>query len=138
MAIALVRAGPAHNAVMIASVVGNARPAETPPTIRARNSTSKFPANPATIDARNGQRHAGDQQHLAAVSVSQGPQVEHRSGQAQRVADRDQVQLRLTGVESPPDIGQSDIRDREIEVRDRSDQDERPQDEGGSNPVKRT
>ena len=50
-AIAFVRAGPDHNAVMSARVVGYASPAEIPPTTRATNSTVSEGAKPATSDA---------------------------------------------------------------------------------------
>ncbi len=49
-AIAFVRGGPdAHSAVISASVVGYAMPAETPPSSRAPNRTSIDPARPATM-----------------------------------------------------------------------------------------
>jgi hypothetical protein len=50
-AIDFVRAGPDHSAVMRASVVGKAMPAASPPTRRARNSTSIDGARVATRDA---------------------------------------------------------------------------------------
>ena len=50
-AIAFVRAGPAHSAVMSASVVGNAIPAEMPPTIRAKMRKPSDGAYAAAMDA---------------------------------------------------------------------------------------
>ena len=50
-AIAFVRAGPAHSAVMSASVVGYAMPAETPPTMRAKMRKPSDGAYAAAMDA---------------------------------------------------------------------------------------
>ncbi len=61
-AIDRVRAGPDHSAVMSASVVGNAMPAETPPRIRATTSTSTEGANAAS-------RHAGTDRLTPRISI---------------------------------------------------------------------
>ncbi len=50
-AIERVRAGPDHSAVISASVVGNAIPADRPPTTRAANSTPMLGASAASSDA---------------------------------------------------------------------------------------
>ncbi len=50
-AIARVRAGPDHSAVISASVVGNAMPAASPPSTRAANSTSTDGASAASSPA---------------------------------------------------------------------------------------
>ena len=78
------------------------------------------------------QRHAQEQHQLAAVAVAERAEVEHRGGQAERVADRDQVERRLRGVERLADVGQGDVGDRQVEVRDRGDQDQRDEDEAGA------
>ena len=124
-AIDFVRAGPDHNAVISASVVGYAMPAERPPTTRAAKSTVSDGAKPATSDAGIGQPHAEDDHELAAVAVAERAEPEHGGGEAERVADRDEVQRRLRRVERLADVGQRDVRDREVEVRDRGDQDQR-------------
>ena len=68
-----------------------------------------------------------DQQPLAPVAVADGAEVEHRGREPQRVADRDQVERGLAGVEGLADVGQSDVGDRQVEVGDRGDQDQRRQ-----------
>ena len=65
-AIDLVRPGPAHNAVMRASVVGYAIPAESPPSTRARKSTSSEGAHAAS-------RHAGMDRAMPSTSISLRP-----------------------------------------------------------------
>ena len=65
-AIALVRAGPDHNAVISASVVGNAMPAESPPSSRAATSTSSLGAYAAS-------RHAGTDRVTPRMSISLRP-----------------------------------------------------------------
>ena len=61
-AIDRVRAGPLQSAVMSASVVGNAMPAESPPNTRARNRTS-------TLGAYAASRHAGMESEMPRMSI---------------------------------------------------------------------
>ena len=72
-------------------------------------------------DQRGGdrQRQAEEQHHLAAVAVAERAEPEHRAGQAQRVPHRDQVELRLRGVEGRADGWQRDIRHGQRQVGDR-------------------
>ena len=125
-AIDLVRAGPDQSAVISASVVGNAIPAASPPSTRATNRTSIDGAKRGEQAGRDRERHAEDQHQLAPVAVADRAQVEHRGREPERVADRDQVERRLAGVEGLADVGQSDVGDREVQVRDRGDEDQAP------------
>ena len=125
-AIDFVRAGPDQSAVISASVVGNAMPAASPPTTRAANRTSIEGARAASRRRRDRQRHAQDEHHLAPVAVAQRAEVEHGGGEAERVADRDEVERGLPRVEGRPDDGQRDVRDGQVQIRDR-----RHDDEGG-------
>ena len=103
-AIDRVRPGPgAQSAVMRASVVGNAMPADTPPTMRAPMRTSIDGANAAKQAGRDRKADAQQQQHLAPVVVAHRAEPQDRRGQAKGVADRDQVELRLGRVEREPD-----------------------------------
>ena len=81
---------------------------------------------------RDGQRHAEQQQRLAPVAVADRAEVEDGGGEAERVADRDQVDHRLAGVEGLADVRQGDVGDGEVEVGDPGDQDQRPKDEPGA------
>ncbi len=128
-AIDLVRDCPDQSAVMSASVVGKAMPAESPPRMRAATSTLVGRCVRREETGRDRQQHAEDQHHLAAVPVAQRTEVEHRRGQTERVADRDQVEGGLRRVERLADVGQGDVGDREVEVGDRGDEDQREEDE---------
>ncbi len=75
------------------------------------------------------QQHAADQHHLAAVPVAERAEVEHRRREAERVAHRDQVERGLRRVERLADVGQRDVGDREVQVGDRGDEDQREEDE---------
>ena len=81
---------------------------------------------------RDRQRHAQQQHHLAPVAVAERAEVEDRGGEPERVADGDQVERRLAGVEGLADVRQGDVGDREVEVGDRGDQDQRREDEPGA------
>ena len=72
--------------------------AERPGRRRARRRTGAYAASrQAGIDSA-----MPEQQHqLAAVAVAERAEVEHRGGEPERVADRDQVERRLRGVEAP-------------------------------------
>ena len=74
---------------------------------------------------RDREAHAEDQQQLAPVAVADRAEVQDRRGEAERVADRDEVQRHLRGVEFPADLGQRDVGDREAEVGDGGDRDQR-------------
>ncbi len=78
---------------------------------------------------RNREPDAQEEQHLAAVSVADRPEPQDRCGEAERVADRDQVQRGLRGVERGADRRQRDVGDREIEVRDGRHEDQRHEDQ---------
>ena len=65
-AIDFVRAGPDHNAVIRANVVGKAMPAATPPTSRAQNRTSIDGAKAATT-------HIGMDSPVPSSSISFRP-----------------------------------------------------------------
>ena len=124
-----VRAGPDQSAVMSASVVGYAMPAERPPTTRARTRTS--------VDASTSSR-AGTVIMmprtiicLRRLSVAQGSEPQNRGSQAEGVAHGDEVERCLGRVERCTDGGQRDIRDRKVQVGDRRDEDQRPEDDLG-------
>ncbi len=70
-----------------------------------------------------------DEHHLAPVPVAEGAEVEDRRREAERVPDRDQVERRLRRVERLADVGERDVRDREVQVGDRGDEDQRDQDQ---------
>jgi hypothetical protein len=78
------------------------------------------------------ERRPEDEHHLASVAVSESAEVEHGGSEPQRVADRDQVERDLRRVERFPDRGQCDVRDRQVQVRDGRDEDERDEDEPGT------
>ena len=117
-AIDLVRAGPVHSAAIRASVVGYAIPAAIPPKMRAPIRISIDGAKAGDQSGRYRQRHAEQQHELAAVAVAERAQPQHRAGQAQRVADRDQVELGLRGVKVGADGRQRDVRHRQRQVGD--------------------
>ena len=81
---------------------------------------------------RNRQRHAEDQHQLAPVAIADRAEVEHRCGEAQGVADRDQIERRLARVELLGDRRQGDVRNREVQVRNRRHEDQRAEDERGT------
>ena len=72
---------------------------------------------------------AEDEHHLASVAVAERAEVEHRGRQPERVPDRDQVEHHLRRVERLPDRRQSDVRDRQVQVRDRRDEDQADEDD---------
>ena len=78
---------------------------------------------------RDRERRADDQHELAPVPVPQRTEVEHRCGEAERIAHGDQVQGRLRRVERRADRRQRDVGDGQVQVRDRRDQDQREQDQ---------
>ena len=80
-AIDFVRDAPDHNAVMSASVVGNAIPADRPPMRRATMSTPIEGAHAARMHAGHRQRDAEDQHALAAVTVAECAEPQHRRRQ---------------------------------------------------------
>jgi hypothetical protein len=104
-------------------------PAAMPPTTRATKRTPIEGAKPGQQRGRDRQSHAEQQHHLAPVTITERAEVEHRCRQAERVADRDQVERRLAGVEVLADVGQGDVGDGEVEVCNRRDQDQRAEDE---------
>ena len=61
---------------------------------------------------------------LAPVAVAERAEPQHRACQAERVADGDQVEHRLARVEVLADRRQRDVGHREVQVRDRRDQDQ--------------
>ena len=71
---------------------------------------------------------AEQQHHLAAVPVAERAQPQHRRCEAERVADGDEVELGLRGVEREADRRQGDVGHGQVQVRDRRDDDQRPQD----------
>src|SRR6185312_8119917 len=77
----------------------------------------------------NGQHSAGHQHQLPAVAIPERSEPEHRAGEAERVADGDEVERRLARVEVRADRGESDVRDRQVQVRDPCDKDQRREDE---------
>ena len=71
------------------------------------------------------ERRAEEQHQLAPVAVAERAEVEHRRGETERVADCDQVERGLRGVERLADRGQGDVGDSQVQVGDRRDQDQR-------------
>ena len=125
------RGGPDQSAVISASVVGYAMPAARPPISRAAKSTVSVGAQAARMHAGIDEPDAEDEHELAAVAVAERTEVEHRGGKAQRVADGDEVERGLRGVERLPDVGQRDVGDRQVQVGDRRHQDQRDEDDPG-------
>ena len=122
----------AQSAVISASVVGYAMPAASPPPTRATKSTVSDGAQAASSDIGIASAVPRTQHHLAPVAVAERAEPEHRAREAERVADRDQVERRLARVEVLADRRQRDVRDRQVQVRDRRDEDQRDQDEAGA------
>ena len=81
---------------------------------------------------RDRERGAEDEHHLAPIAVAERTEVEHRGREPERVADRDQVERDLRRVEGLTDRRQRDVRDRQVQVRDRSDEDQRDEDDAGT------
>ena len=131
-AIDLVRDCPDHSAVMSASVVGYAMPAES----AAEDAGEREHLVGGRVrgeEARGDrQQHAADEHHLAPVAVAQRAQVQHRRRETERVADRDQVEGGLRRVERLADVGQRDVGDRQVQVGDGGDEDQREEDELGA------
>ena len=128
-AIERVRPGPDQSAVISASVVGNAIPAERPPSRRATKQDLDRGRVGGEQACRDRETDAEDEHHLAAVAVAERTEPEDRRRQAERVADRDEVEAGLAGVEVLADLGQGDVGDGEVQVGDRGDEDEREQHE---------
>ena len=120
---------PAQSAVISARVVGYAMPAASPPRIRAQISTSSVGAHAGEAVGRDRQQHPEDEQQLAPVPVADRAEVQDRGGEPEGVADRDQVQRGLRRVEGVADRRQRDVGDREAEVGDRRDGDQRAEDD---------
>ena len=74
---------------------------------------------------RQRERHAEEEHELAAIAVTERPEVEHRHRQAQGAADRDEVDLSLASIEGLADIGEGDIRHAQIEIGDDRREDQR-------------
>ncbi len=86
-------------------------------------------SEPGEQGGRDRQSHAEHDHQLAAVAITERAEPEHRRREAERVPHGDQVERRLRGVERLADIGQCDVRDRQIEVGDPRDDDQREEDE---------
>ena len=123
-AIDFVRWGPDQSAVISASVVGNAIPADNPPPSRATNSTVSLGAYAASSATRDRQGRPEDQHELAAVPVAERAEPQHGGREPEGIAHGDEVQRRLGRVERRPDRRQGDVGDREVQVGDRRDQDQ--------------
>jgi hypothetical protein len=78
---------------------------------------------------RDGQDDAAEAQQLAPVTIADRPEIQHRRGKAEGVADRGEVQGGLRCVECSTDLGERHIGDREVEVGDRGHEDEGEQHE---------
>ena len=96
--------------------------------MRAKMRTSIDHAHAASSDAGQRDRDAEQQHRLAAVPVAQRAEPQHRRREPERVADGDEVELRLRRVEVQPDVGERDVGDRQRQVRDRGDDDQRAED----------
>jgi hypothetical protein len=77
---------------------------------------------------RNRECRAQDQHELASVAVADRSEVEHRRGEAQGIADRDQIERRLPGIELLGNRRKRDIGHGQVEVGDGRYQDERDED----------
>ena len=100
-----------------------------PPTIRASDEDLDRGGRGRDDAGRDRQQDAQDQHQLAAVAVAQGAEPQDGGGQTERVADGHQVQRRLRRIERLADVGQRDVRDGQVQVGDRGDEDEREEDE---------
>ena len=72
-AIERVRAGPDHSAVISASVVGNAIPADSPPMMRAGEQHADRRRERRQQRCRDREPHAEQQHQLAPVAVADAP-----------------------------------------------------------------
>ena len=84
-------------------------PAATPPSTRATNSTPIDGAKRGEQAGRDRERHAEQQHQLAPVAVAEGAEVEHRGGEAERVADGDEVERRLPALNALPMSGSATL-----------------------------
>jgi hypothetical protein len=137
-AIDLVRAGPDQSAAIKASVVGYAIPAAKPTQDPRAEQHFDVRCPGGEAVRRHRHHHADDEQELAPVPVADRAEVQHRRGEPERVADRDQIELRLRRVEFPPDLGERDVGDGQAQVGDRCDCDQRTEDEACSLGARRT
>ncbi len=71
------------------------------------------------------QEDTADRHQLPPVAVPHRTEVQHRGGESERVADGDEVQRCLRGVELQADRGEGDVGHREVQVRHGRHQDER-------------
>jgi hypothetical protein len=104
-------------------------PAENPPTSGATKRTLVGQRVSRQQGRRDREEHSQHEQQLAPVAVADRTEPENRGGEAERVADRDQIQGRLRRVERLPDRREGDVRDGQVEVGDRRHEDERDEDE---------
>ena len=86
---------------------------------------------------RDGDEHPQHDHALAAVPVAQRPEPEDRRGEAERVAHGDQIERRLGRIERRADRRQGDVGHRQIQVRDRGDQDRASQGPASRSAVRR-
>ena len=104
-------------------------PADRPPKMRATIRISIARRGRRQDAGRHGQHDAEEEHASCGRSGRRGAQPQDRRGEAQRVADGDEVERHLRGVERGADRRQRDVRDREIEVRDGRDEDQRREDQ---------
>ena len=81
---------------------------------------------------RDCQRRSQKEHQLAPVAVAEGPQPQHRAREAEGIADCDQIERGLGGVEMLADVRQGDVGHGEVEVRDPRDDDQRDEDDAGA------
>jgi hypothetical protein len=68
---------------------------------------------------------------MPAVPVAESAEPENGARQPERIADCDQVERGLRRVEVLADVRQRHVRDRQVQVRDPGDDDQRGEDEPG-------
>jgi len=107
----------------------------------AGSETADHPGGEQHVDRRrprgeavggNRQDHPENQQELPPVAIADCAEVQNRRSQAQRVADRDEVELGLGRIEVLPDRRQGDVRDGKTQVCDGRNCDQRAKDEARS------
>ena len=104
----------------------------------ARGEASEEPRSDQDLDARGerGEQAGRDRQcdareehQLSAVAVAKRAEPQHRRRETERVADGHEVELDLGGVERLADRGQCHIRDRQVQVGDCRNENQRNKDE---------
>ena len=81
---------------------------------------------------RDRQRRSEKEHQLAPVAVAEGAQPQHRAREPEGVADGDQIERGLGGVEMLADVRQGDVGHGQVQVRDPRHDDQGDEDDAGA------